>query len=989
MPGTPEQLFLRFRTAGDPQALGELFDLTSPQLLSLALHLCGNPADAEDALQATFATAIARAATWDPGRPVQPWLGGILTLQCRKIGDRRVRRREAELPDGELLLDDGSPVAASERRELVGKLREHIDRLPQEQRQVLLLQLEHGLSPAEVAEVLAVPPGTVRMRLHRGVKALRGLMPAGLVALLLGALPSRGLAAVRAAVLQHAAAAAVGGGALLLKKALVAAGVLAVLAVGWVVAVPWIRAAEPDAPVAGAPAASCIERPDAVAAGEAPSSTERSEAPAAASATPAAAPERGSLFVRIVSDPSGRPIPNVPVAVLPRRSDCEGWFELVTAVTGADGTCTVAGLAPGRWDIRAIGGHGAEVRAGQCTTAELEIPDEIAPPVAVRGRVVHHDGRPASGASIVVKQQGGMHSEVVGVADGAGRFEATVVRGFLLLGARLAGFAPSPHQGCREGEAVELVLPGPGAGVAGLVVDGNGAPVHDALVQVGELRRSRQWTDARGVLQEAPPPQRLRTDHEGRFAAADLVADEISVQVRADGFAPFHCYVRTVAGQTIEAHCALSPGVALRGRVVDEAGAPVRGAWVSLGGTSGDERQTDADGRFGYRHVKPGLLQLVVRDDSIANHYCERGAAETGEWNVIVHRLPRFQLRFVDEIGSPLVGWMVRIASGDAGSSVTDEAGRVALHAGGEGPYDLRLSPRGTAQVRPLQALMPWPWPVGIVAGVETEIVVPTAQQPAASIAGVVLDPDGTPLTLASIAVCSADGNHAYRQRQSDGRFRFERVPAGDWVVEVHRAGSGSAGGRFPVKALQHGEARDLGELRLPREGLLQVRVVLADGSVPRDASVFLWDAAGHEHNAPPRDGQQHRWPVGRYTWKVMEDDSLWESGACEVRDGEVASIEVVLRPAVRRYLQFPVPRPDWGEPKRVDYVLRAPDGGVYDTGDFDPREEMPFRYMPALSLGTWRLELKLDDGRTLAGSFELTSMTPSRESIPIAVAPR
>ncbi|HLQ37070.1 MAG TPA: sigma-70 family RNA polymerase sigma factor, partial [Planctomycetota bacterium] len=193
-----EQLFQRYRTTGDPQALGQVFDQVAAQLLSLALHLCQNIADAEDALQATFLVAIAKAQQFEHGRALLPWLTGILTLHCRKSFERRARRREQELTD------DAAPVASAplppavaEQQELVAQLRSHVEALPDEQRQVLLLQLQHGLQPAEIAEVLGVPSGTVRVRLHRGLRALRRLLPSGLAAWLFAALPARGTAAVR------------------------------------------------------------------------------------------------------------------------------------------------------------------------------------------------------------------------------------------------------------------------------------------------------------------------------------------------------------------------------------------------------------------------------------------------------------------------------------------------------------------------------------------------------------------------------------------------------------------------------------------------------------------------------------------------------------------------------------------------------------------------------------------------------------------------
>ena len=49
-----------------------------PRLLRMALHLGRDPGDAEDLVQATFLTAIEKAATYDASRPLLPWLTGIL-----------------------------------------------------------------------------------------------------------------------------------------------------------------------------------------------------------------------------------------------------------------------------------------------------------------------------------------------------------------------------------------------------------------------------------------------------------------------------------------------------------------------------------------------------------------------------------------------------------------------------------------------------------------------------------------------------------------------------------------------------------------------------------------------------------------------------------------------------------------------------------------------------------------------------------------------
>ncbi|MCA8964744.1 MAG: sigma-70 family RNA polymerase sigma factor [Planctomycetes bacterium] len=981
MTTSPESLFAQFRAHGDPQALGAVFDRTSPQLLSLALHLCGNPADAEDALQATFVTAIARVHSWDASRPLLPWLFGILNLQCKKLGERRARRREAPLPHPELLLDDGSPVAANERRELVGKLREHIDRMPQEQRQVLLLQLEHGLSPAEVAEVLGVPPGTVRMRLHRAVKALRGSMPAGLFTLLLAALPTRGLAAVRAAVLREVTT---GGGAVLAKKTAVALAAFVVMAVGWLALAPFGSRAEPELPVAAATVAAVeqsgsakpsaptteprqqrdlVPTPESIAAGEAEASS-------------------GTLHIRCLYRGSGAPLLNLPLRVCPVRGDVDPESSLATAVTGADGTCTVNDLPTGPVSVETIGGlaESSAVRAQQVTEVTLTFDPDQMTMITVRGRVVHGDGRSAGGATIVAASQGRRHTQPIGRADSRGWFEVRMASRFLLVGARLAGFAPSASRATDDSAEIELVLPGPGATIAGVVIDPQGLPVADATVEIGGPREGTQWRTRGGWLEEAPAAQHLRTDALGRFVASDLPAQEIGVSITADSFAPFHAYANPRAGETLPLRCELACGRVVIGHIVDESGTPVAGAYATLGDAY---RKADDDGRFGFRDLPAGPLWLRVEGPQLVPATFERAAEATGDWQIVVHRRRPFLLRLVDENGAPLVGWRVELRSADSQSTITASTGLARVMETDAGLGSLWLAPPGS-----LQAIMPWPLPPQLVPEVEATIVVPTSRQPTAQLRGAVLAPDGAPLIDGMLEVRGADDSYLYRQRLQAGRFHFEQVPAGDWVIEVHRAGRGSAGGRFWVRGLRPGEVRDLGALQLPAEGTLSLRVVLADGSEPRDPAVFLFDAEEQEHPAPPRDGRPHAWPAGRYRWLVMQQDSRWQGGRCEVRAGQSTNLEIVLQPAVRRYLEFPMPVPAWGAPERVDYVLYAPDGSAYDRGDFDPRTELPLRYMPPLWPGAWRLELTTNDGQRFAGSFELATMAPSRDPIRVAVQP-
>ncbi|HMQ22115.1 MAG TPA: RNA polymerase sigma factor, partial [Planctomycetota bacterium] len=206
MPHDSTARFLRFRDHGDLAALGAVFDEVAPKLLGLALHLCGQAADAEDLVQRSFVVAIEKAASFDATRAVGRWLTGILTKEAQNLRRQRERRVEAGAridpravePD---CVGASDAAATIEARELVEILRTRVDALPEEQRQVLLLQVQHGLSPVEIAEALGLAPGTVRMRLHRGLRALRKLLPQGLAPSLPVLFEGRGLARVREAVL--------------------------------------------------------------------------------------------------------------------------------------------------------------------------------------------------------------------------------------------------------------------------------------------------------------------------------------------------------------------------------------------------------------------------------------------------------------------------------------------------------------------------------------------------------------------------------------------------------------------------------------------------------------------------------------------------------------------------------------------------------------------------------------------------------------------
>src|SRR5215216_2979209 len=138
---------------------------TYQRLLGQLVLLCGDRAEAEDALQEAFARAAVR---WHRLRSYQApeaWVRRV-ALNLTRMAARRLRRRTAAL------VRLGSAPAAAELSAETIDLLVALRALPVAQRQVLVLHHLMGLPVAEVARELGLPVGTVKTRLARGRRAL-------------------------------------------------------------------------------------------------------------------------------------------------------------------------------------------------------------------------------------------------------------------------------------------------------------------------------------------------------------------------------------------------------------------------------------------------------------------------------------------------------------------------------------------------------------------------------------------------------------------------------------------------------------------------------------------------------------------------------------------------------------------------------------------------------------------------------------------------
>lgn len=181
-----EELLTRFRK-GEKEAFGVLLRRYERELYGYLHRYLGNSVLAEDVFQNTFLQLYLKSGQYEAGRPVRPWLYTIATNQAidalRRNGRHQAvsleRVREENVGQGETraLLDmlqssEPGPLELLSAEERQQRVRASVDQLPDPYRQVVVLAYYQGMKYRDIAEVLEIPVGTVKSRLHAALVKL-------------------------------------------------------------------------------------------------------------------------------------------------------------------------------------------------------------------------------------------------------------------------------------------------------------------------------------------------------------------------------------------------------------------------------------------------------------------------------------------------------------------------------------------------------------------------------------------------------------------------------------------------------------------------------------------------------------------------------------------------------------------------------------------------------------------------------------------------
>lgn len=167
---------------GDHNAFGEIVEIYKDKVFQICFRMLGNRQEAEDLAQEAFVRAYVNIRSFNIQMKFSTWLYRIATNLCidrlRKKKpdyylDAEVAGTEGLNMYSQIASDIAKPEEEVESLELQETIQVEIMKLPEKYRSVIVLKYIEELSLKEVSEILDLPVGTVKTRIHRGREALR------------------------------------------------------------------------------------------------------------------------------------------------------------------------------------------------------------------------------------------------------------------------------------------------------------------------------------------------------------------------------------------------------------------------------------------------------------------------------------------------------------------------------------------------------------------------------------------------------------------------------------------------------------------------------------------------------------------------------------------------------------------------------------------------------------------------------------------------
>ena len=176
---TDEQL-LGLARSGDKEAFAQLVHRYENELFNFLMKFLGQSSLAEDVFQETFLQIHISADSFDISKRFKPWLYTIAANKARDMFRKRARRPAIQITTSDddsgdvdlwhnILRDDTTPLDILDQKQREEMVQKTVALMPDNLREILVMAYFQHLSYKEMAEVLDIPLGTVKSRLHAAV----------------------------------------------------------------------------------------------------------------------------------------------------------------------------------------------------------------------------------------------------------------------------------------------------------------------------------------------------------------------------------------------------------------------------------------------------------------------------------------------------------------------------------------------------------------------------------------------------------------------------------------------------------------------------------------------------------------------------------------------------------------------------------------------------------------------------------------------------
>jgi hypothetical protein len=511
----------------------------------------------------------------------------------------------------------------------------------------------------------------------------------------------------------------------------------------------------------------------------------------------------------------------------------------------------------------------------------------------VEGQVLDDQDAPVEGAEVWLSSQ--PTRKTTSGEDGSYTFDKVVARQYM-VSARAGDLVGGPVSATvREPAIIRLRK---GATLTVHVVDEVGTGIAGATVDLRSDEAQRATTNAEGIAE-------LRGVPSG-WAQAIATAPGYAASLGGT--------LITGANTASQLTLIMRKGAAVSGRVVDTAGTPVAGAYVTrhdtgrvwmTGNLEKEAVQTTKTGEFTFDAVPAGTFRFVARDGELAPGSSQPvtvdGSTETKGVEIVMKPGGVVAGIVVDKSGQPAAFAAVQIAPKDV-TEFQNWGGMRKATADDKGRFEVKALPREAVRVRAESE-------VAASAVVEADLTtteraeVKLVLDVSGTIAGVVVDSQNQPVPEVQVAAIKdfwggdnqdfALTGFSSATTDGGGAFVLRGLADGEYQLSAHRSGMSLDEG-WGQKGTQAKTGDTNVRLVLPSPGSIKGTLVLADGSAPRLATVSVsWNKS-----TPALDGKFELGDIqpGKYDLVVRGPEFAEKS----VRDLEVVEAKATDAGAIK-----------------------------------------------------------------------------------------